>query len=229
MQIKCIIIEDEPLAQERIRGYVEKLSFLDLLAVFDNGVDAIPFLQATPPDLIFLDIHVGDLSGIQLLETMKPASQVIIITAYHEYALRGYELNVTDYLLKPYTFSRFVQAIDKVQQLRVNRGVIVQEKKFIFIKTEYRLEKLLLEDLLYIEGMRDYRRVYALDKQIMTLQTFGELEQIIPPAIACRVHKSFMVALSKIDAIERDTIRIREKEIPVSETYRKQLMKLLMG
>ena len=229
MQIDCIIIEDEPLAQERIRGYLEKLPFMELRAVFDNGIDAIPYLQTTPPDLIFLDIHIGDLSGIELLETMKLTSQVIITTAYHEYALRGYELNVTDYLLKPFAFGRFVQAIDKVRQIRADRGVAAPEKKFVFIKTEYRLEKLMLDELLYIEGMRDYRKVYALDKQIMTLQTFVELEQSIPPGIACRVHKSFMVALSKIDAIERDTIRIGNKEIPVSETYRKQLMRLLMG
>lgn len=229
MSIECIIIEDEPLAQERIRGYLEKLPFLELRAVFDNGIDAIPYLRTTPPGLIFLDIHVGDLSGIELLETMKLPSQVVITTAYHEYALRGYELNVTDYLLKPFTFGRFVQAIDKVRQQRVARGGIVPEKKYIFIKTEYRLEKLLLDDLLYIEGMRDYRRVYAINKQIMTLQTFGELEQSIPPGIACRVHKSYLVALDKIDAIERDAVRIGNKEIPVSETYRKQLMRLLMG
>jgi two-component system LytT family response regulator len=228
MAIDCIIIEDEPLAQERIRGYLQKLPFMDLLAVFENGLDAVAFLQQRQPELIFLDIRLGDFSGIHLLESMRLESQVIISTAYHEYALKGYELKVTDYLLKPYTFPRFLQAIDRVRELRI-RSAPLPEKRSVFIKTEYRLEKLLLDELLYIEGMRDYRRVHAVSKQIMTLQTFGELEQLIPPGIACRVHKSYMVAIDKIDAIERDLLRIGGKEIPVSETYRAQLMRLLMG
>src|ERR1700760_3032259 len=164
MRIDCIIIEDEPLAQDRIRGYLGRLPFMRLLGVFDNGVDAMAFLQTGEPDLIFLDINMGDFSGIQLLESMKLRSHVIISTAYHEYALKGFELQVTDYLLKPYTFERFVQAIDRVRALRT-RPAIPAEKRFLFIKTEYRLEKLSLEDLLYIEGMRDYRRIFARDKQ----------------------------------------------------------------
>lgn len=228
MPIDCIIIEDEPLAQERIRTYLQKLPFMNLLAVFENGLDALAFLQAKQPAVIFLDIQLGDLSGIELLESMRLESQVIITTAYHEYALRGYELHVADYLLKPYTFNRFLQAIDRVRELQNGRAPM-PEKRFVFIKTEYRLEKLLLDELLYIEGMRDYRRIYATGKQIMTLQTFGELEQLFPPRVACRVHKSWVVALDKIDAIERDTLRVGGREIPVSETYRKQLMQLLLG
>lgn len=228
MPIDCIIIEDEPLAQERIRGYLEKLPFMELLAVFENGLDALAFLQTKQPGVIFIDIQLGDLSGIELLESMRLESQVVITTAYHEYALRGYELHVADYLLKPYTFNRFLQAIDRVRQLRNGRP-FVPEKRSVFIKTEYRLEKLLLDELLYVEGMRDYRRIYTVSKQIMTLQTFGELEQLFPPGVACRVHKSFMVALDRIDAIERDILRVGGKEIPVSETYRKQLMQFLLG
>ncbi|HEY4205510.1 MAG TPA: LytTR family DNA-binding domain-containing protein [Puia sp.] len=228
MQIDCIIIEDEPLAQERIKGYLERLPFMRLTGVFDDGIDAIAYLQSEEPDLIFLDINMGDFSGIQLLESMKLRSQVIISTAYHEHALKGFELQVTDYLLKPYTFQRFVQAIDRVRALRPETA-IVAEKTFLFVKTEYRLEKLSLDALLYIEGMRDYRRIFAKDKQILTLQTFGELEQSIPPNVACRVHKSFMVALDKIDAVERDIIRIGDVEIPLSETYKKSFLQLLMS
>ena len=228
MKLDCIIIEDEPLAQERIRGYLQKLPFMELLAVFENGLDALAFLRQRQPGLIFLDIRMGDFSGIQLLESMRLESQVIISTAFHEYALKGYELKITDYLLKPYTFERFLQAIDRVRELRT-RSAPLPEKRAVFIRTEYRLEKLLLDELLYIEGMRDYRRIYTVSKQIMTLQTFGELEELLPPGIACRVHKSFLVALDKIDAIERDIVRIGGKEIPVSETYRKPLMRMLMG
>jgi two-component system, LytTR family, response regulator len=226
MQIDCIIIEDEPLAQERLKGYIQKLSWLRLRAVFDNGIEALSFLQTHAVDLIFLDINMGDFSGIQLLESIRPGGQVVISTAYHEYALKGFELNVTDYLLKPYTFERWLQAVEKVRTNKV-KGQPSPAPNFIFVKTEYRLEKLQLDELLYIEGMRDYRRIFTLTKQILTLETFGELEQRLPPSIACRVHKSFMVALDKIDSIERDLIRLGKTEIPVSETYRKQFMQLL--
>lgn len=226
MQISCIIIEDEPLAQERTRDYIRKIPYLQLLSVFDNGMDAMLFLKSNKADLIFLDINMGEFSGIQLLETASINSQVIITTAYHEYALKGFELNVTDYLMKPYTFARFLQAVERAQN-NLSRTETVPEKKFIFVKTEYRLEKLMLDELLYIEGMRDYRRIHTPGKRIMTLQTFRDLEQEIPSSVACRVHKSYMVALDKIDSIERDRIRIKEVMIPVSETYKKTFFELI--
>ena len=177
-------------------------------------------------DLIFLDINMDELSGIQLLESTKIESDVIITTAYNEYALKGYDLNVTDYLLKPFSFERFIQAVDKVQS-NLSKSNVVQEKKFIFVKTEYRLEKLFLNEILYIEGMRDYRRIHTNDKRIMTLQTFKEFEVEIPQSIICRVHKSFMVALDKIVSVERDRIKIKDVLIPISETYKKDFLELI--
>ena len=226
MKINCIIIEDEPLAQERIKGYLQKLPFLHLMATFDNGIDALLYLQSNTVDLIFLDINIGEISGIQLLQAMHTSTEVIIITAYHEYALKGYELNVTDYLLKPFTFDRFLQAVEKVKNNLFRREVST-DKKFIFVKTEYRLEKLLLSDVLYIEGMRDYRKIHTIHKKMMTLKTFREFEADIPPAIICRVHKSFMVAIDKIDAIEKDGINIQGQVIPVSDTYKKRFYQLI--
>jgi two-component system LytT family response regulator len=228
MKIKCIVIEDEPLASERIRGYIQKLPFLELLGGFENGIDALQFLRSNAVDLIFLDINIGEFSGIQLLETSNPSSEVIVTTAYDEYALKGFELNVTDYLLKPYTFDRFVQAVNRAQDGLADKGQLA-EKKFIFIKTEYRLEKLLLSDILYIEGMRDYRKIHTLNKKIMTLQTFRDLEGEIPESIICRVHKSYMVAIDKIDSIEKDLIRIKDVEIPISETYKKKFYQLIIN
>lgn len=220
MQISCIIIEDEPLAQERTKQYIRRIPFLELIATFDNGMDAMIFLKANKVDLIFLDINMGEFSGIQLLESIHISGQVIITTAYHEYALKGFELRVTDYLMKPYTFERFLQAVDRAQD-NLSKTTAVPDKKFIFVKTEYRLEKLMLDELLYIEGMRDYRRIHTTTKRIMTLQTFRDFELEIPSNIAIRVHKSYMVALDKIDSVERDRIKIKEVLIPVSETYRK--------
>ncbi len=226
MAINCIIVEDEPLALERTKGYVLKLPFLNLLSSFENGTDALVFLKSNKVDLIFLDINMGVFSGIQLLETGNISSQVIITTAYDKYALKGFDLNVTDYLLKPFTFERFVQAVEKAQ-INLSKNEILNDKKFVFIKTEYRLEKLFLNEILYIEGMRDYRKIHTQDKRIMTLQTFKEFEQEIPSNIICRVHKSFMVALDKIESIERDRIKIKEAVIPISETYKKDFLKLI--
>lgn len=226
MKINCIIIEDEPLAMERIKSYVLRLPYLNLLSSFEGGIDAITFLKDNKVDLIFLDINMDELSGIQLLESTKIESEVIITTAYSEYALKGFDLNVTDYLLKPFTFERFLQAVDKVQN-NISKKDVVKEKEFIFVKTEYRLEKLSLNEILYIEGMRDYRRIHTNDKKIMTLQTFKDFEQEIPSNIICRVHKSFMVSLDKIVSIERDRIKIKDVMIPISETYKKTFLSLI--
>ncbi len=219
-------MENEPLAMERIKTYVEKLPFLNLLACFETGIDALVFLKTAQVDLIFLDINLGEISGIQFLEAGKIKSKVIVTTAYEEYALKGYELNVTDYLLKPFSFERFFQAVSKVQD-EVDRQMNKTDIRYIFIKTEYRLEKIMLNEILFIEGMRDYRRIHTTNKRIMTLQTFKDLEIEIPENIICRVHKSYMVAIDKIESIEKDEIKIDGIYIPVSETYKKRFYELL--
>ena len=146
MNINCIIVEDEPLALERVLGYVQKLPYLNLLSTFDNGIDALVYLKSNVVDLIFLDINMGEFSGIQLLETSNIKSEIIITTAYDTYALKGFDLNVTDYLLKPFTFERFVLAVDRVQA-NLTKAEVIHDKKYIFIKTEYRLEKLILDEV----------------------------------------------------------------------------------
>jgi two-component system, LytTR family, response regulator len=226
--LSCIVIEDEPLAMERAISFVGKLNYLKLLASFDNGLDAMVYLKTHAVDLVFLDINLGDFSGIQLLESVKINSRVIFTTAYQDYAIKGYELNAMDYLLKPYTLERFIQAVEKVQDY-YSRNSDQTNAEFIFVKTEYRLEKILLEDILYIEGMRDYRCIYTTQKRIMTLQTFKEFETILPESKILRVHKSYMVAINKIESIQKEEIKIKEKYIPVSETYKKPLMALLVG
>lgn len=219
--ITCIAVEDEPLAMERMTDYIQKLPLLEMLCTFDNAADAFTFLKTNTVDLVFLDINLGELSGIQLLESMHLQSDVIITTAYPDYALKGYDLNVTDYLLKPFTFERFIKAVDKVQPKTVTAS------SHIFIKTENRLEKIELDDVLYIEGMRDYRRIHTNTKKIMTLQNFSELEKMIPPAILCRVHKSYMVAINKITAVEKGIIDLNGISIPISDTYRQQFFDVI--
>ena len=166
------------------------------------------------------------MTGIELLESSKIESQVIITTAYQEYAIKGYELNVTDYLLKPFTFDRFLKAVSKAQE-NMSRPNLNVPAEYIFVKTENRLEKINLSEIIYIEGMRDYRRIHTADKRIMTLQNFSELEKIIPSNVVCRVHKSFMVGINKIELSERSRIKIFNQIIPISETYRELFFQVI--
>ncbi len=220
MKMNCIIVEDEPLAMERAKNYVQKIADIELVKTFDNGEEALAFLLLNKIDLVFLDINMGSLSGIQLLETSGITAEVILTTAHHEYAIKGFDLHVTDYLLKPYTFDRFKQAVDRAQTHLLSKKVN-REEQAIFIKTANRVEKLLLDEVLFIEGMRDYRKIYTIRKKIMTLKTFTEFEREIPSHIICRVHKSYMVSIEKIQSVEKDKVKIEQFVIPVSDTYRK--------
>lgn len=226
MKISCIIVEDEPLALERTREYALRLPFLNLLATFDDALDALTFLKTNEVDLIFLDINLGEVSGIQLLETSAIKSQVILTTAYQEYAVKGFDLKVTDYLLKPFTFERFVQAVDRVRSTTTTTQTLTPDS-MIFVKVESRLERVTLREIIFIEGMRDYRKIHAVDRRLLTPQTFAEFERQIPPNIVCRVHKSYMVSLDKIDSVEKGRVRIKDRLIPISETYREQFFRFI--
>ncbi len=216
----CIIIEDEPLALGKTKSFVGKVPFLNLTATFDNALAGLAYLNNNNVDILLLDINMDELSGIELLESSKITSQVIITTAYQEYAMKGYELSITDYLLKPFTFNRFLQAVNKAQDNLALRSKDQVSPEFIFVKTENRLEKIMIDDILYIEGMRDYLKIHTLHKKIMTLQSFSEIEKLIPSNLVCRVHKSYMVSLNKIESIERSRIKIGQEMIPVSDTYK---------
>jgi two-component system, LytTR family, response regulator len=223
----CIIIEDEPLALEKTKDFVDKVPFLHLSATFDNALTGLAYLNNNKVDLLFLDINMDELSGIELLESSKIDSQVIITTAYQEYALKGYELQITDYLLKPFTFNRFLQAVNKAQDNLAHHTTPDAQPEFIFVKTENRLEKIMLDEILYIEGMRDYRRIHTSKKKIMTLQNFSEFEKLVPSNLLCRVHKSYMVSINKIESIERSRIKIADQMIPISETYKDAFFQLI--
>lgn len=225
-KFSCVIIEDEPLALEKTIDFVNRVPFLRLSASFDNALSGLDYLNNNKADLLFLDINMDELSGIELLESSKINTQVIITTAYEEYALKGYELKITDYLLKPFTFNRFLQAVNKAQENLAHRN-LDSTPDFIFVKTEYRLEKIMINDIIYIEGMRDYRRIHAENKRVMTLQNFSEFEKLLPSGIVCRVHKSYMVAINKIISIERNRIKISDQHIPISETYKEAFFQII--
>ncbi len=224
MQINCIVIDDEPLAVSKLEGFISKVSELSLIRTFDNAIEAIGWLKENSIDLIFLDIQMEQLTGIQFLEATGTASRIIITTAYDQYAIRGFELNVTDYLLKPFSFQRFVQAVNKVMDYFTQKHEANQpsqkDDSYIFVKTEYRLERVDIDDILYIEGMKDYLRIICTGRKIMTLQSFSKIEESLPSNKFCRVHKSFIVAIDKIKSVERGVILIAGQRIPVSNTYK---------
>jgi DNA-binding LytR/AlgR family response regulator len=231
MKINCIAIDDEPLALDIIRDYCSKIPFLNLIRTFDNAMDSIEFIRSNKLDLLFLDIQMEELTGIQLLHALKQRPYVIFTTAYDTYAIQGFELDIIDYLLKPISFERFVKSVDKVYEkmqtdlmLQVKPEAITalpSEDAYFFVKTETRMEKVRYADVLYIEGMGDYWRIITPGKRIMTLLNYKKLEEMLPPRQFIRVHKSFIVAIDKIDSIERNRIKIADRLIPVSETFRK--------
>lgn len=213
MKITCIIVEDEPLAMKRTQSYVQKTPTLELLGSFENALEALEFLSNNKTDLIFLDIQMDELTGIEFLESTTIESKVIFTTAFEEYALKSYELNVLDYLLKPYTYPRFLKAVNKFTKEN-------EITDYTFIKSGYQLEKVYFNDILFIEGMGDYRGIHTTNKKILTLQTFSELQQLLPISIFKRVHKSYMVSVNKIDSVKRTIIVIGKERIPISSTYK---------
>jgi DNA-binding LytR/AlgR family response regulator len=224
MQINCIAIDDEPLALSKLEGFISQVTDLNLVRTFDNAIEAIGWLKENSADLIFLDIQMEQLTGIQFLEATGSTSRIILTTAYDQYAIRGFELNVTDYLLKPFSFQRFLQAVNKVMEYFSNKQNDLQSPQksdsYIFVKTEYRLERVDIDEILYIEGMKDYLRIICTSKKIMTLQSFSKIEESLPADRFCRVHKSFVVAIDKIKSIERGVIVIADQRIPISISYK---------
>jgi Response regulator of the LytR/AlgR family len=238
MKISCVAIDDEPLALDIIKDYTQKVPFLRLQATFDNAVESIEYLKNNKVDLLFLDIQMDELTGIQLLNILKEKPLVIFTTAYDSYAVKGYELDAIDYLLKPISFERFLKAAEKVyDRLNQKRGTppVVKEVKavpgnsddYFFVKTEFHLERLKFSEILYIEGMGDYLMIHTPTKKIMTLQNFKKIEEILPEERFCRVHKSYMIALDKIESIERNRIKIGSSLIPISDSYKKLFYDLI--
>ena len=236
MNINCIAIDDEPLALDIIRDYCSKVAFLNLLKTFDNAIESIEYIRSNKVDLIFLDIQMEELTGIQLLNALKNRPFVIFTTAYERYAIQGFELDIVDYMLKPISFERFIKGVNKVfERMQLDAGGAAPETgkskpaepTFFFVKTETRMERIENNDVLYVEGMGDYWRIVTKTRRIMTLMNAKKLEEVLHEPQFCRVHKSFFIALDKIESIERNRIKIADQYIPVSETYHKAFFDLV--
>ena len=230
--LTCIIIDDEPLAIDKLVRFLKKVSFIKIVKTFSNSISALKFLQSNEVDVAFLDIMMDDIQGIMAIELMKKRPIIILTTAFDNYAIRAYELDVCDYLLKPFDFNRLYKACLKAHESYISKKAPnpscceVKEKEcrdFMFIKTAYKHQKVCFNDILYIQGMRDYLRIFTKTENIMTLQTFGDL----PKDKFFRVHRSFLVSIDKIDSIENKRIKIQNEIIPISSANYDEFIKFL--
>lgn len=214
-KLKCLVVDDEELARVLLKTHIEKIDFLTLVGSTENPIEALQILQNQDVDLLFLDIQMPELSGINVAKIVKPKTEVIFTTAYSQYAIDGFDLNVLDYLLKPITFERFKQAIDKAKEY----FQIQHQEDTITIKSGYDLHKIRLNDILFIEGSSEYVTFQTTELRIMSYQTLKSLEISLPQRQFMRVHRSFIVNKDKVKALKGKQILIENHKIPVSETY----------
>ncbi len=236
MKIRCLIIDDEPLAQRVLERYTGEVSFLEVVGKCSNALEALEILHKERVDLLFLDINMPKLTGIELLKTLKHKPQVIITTAYAEYALEGYELNVLDYLMKPIPFDRFLKAVQKAQVLLqkptvtpAQKSSIAADDRQIFIKSSKKTYNVSLDQILYIEALGDYVKVFTPERMIISYQSLKNLETLLPPDRFPRIHKSFIISLSKVELIEGNHVKIRDRMIPIGTNYKADFEKLILS
>lgn len=229
--IRCIAVDDEKLVRDLLEDNIRQVPFLQLVATCKNALEANEVLQSDPVDLMFLDIRMPRLSGLQLLQSLTHPPLVILVTAYEQYALEGFELQVADYLLKPFSFERFLKACNRAKDLTRLRERQPREATDFFVNVEYTLVKIVVADIEYIEGLKDYIKIYlsSAPKPVLTRMTMKAIEEKLPATGFIRTHKSYLVAASKITTIKRDLVCIGEKEIPVSEFYKENVTRLLNG
>ncbi len=228
-KLSCIIVDDEPVARKILQEFVEQLSFLDLQGKFENAVKAEMFLKQNKTDLIFLDIEMPKVSGLEFLQKMDTESMVILTTAFPQYALEGYELDIIDYLLKPFAFNRFLKAVHKARDFYLMKTNTNSQlpASYIFIKSEKRIEKLELTEILYAESIGNYVSIVTGNKKILAYITMKSLESQLPNDVFIKVHQSFLVNASKIETIEGNEIKMGTHSLPISRNYRDSVMKIV--
>lgn len=235
MNLKCLVVDDEPLAREVILSHISKIDGLELVAECDNALKAFDILKKESVDLIFLDIQMPKLTGIEFLKVLNPKAQIIFTTAYREYALESYELNVADYLLKPISFQRFLKAVNRVLDVQHEEASITQEPQdslrsdepHIFLKADRKMVKVYLKDILYIESLKDYVRIKLPGKEVISLQKISFLEEKLPEDCFIRIHRSFIVPINKIEAFSNSAVEIGGTEIPIGRNYKDAVLEQL--
>lgn len=242
MNIKCLIVDDKPLAIDILADYIKKIPFLELAATTTNPIEGLSILRTQTIHLVFLDIQMPELNGLQFVKIAGKQSKIVLTTAYSKYALDGYEHDVIDYLLKPIAFDRFYRAAEKAMHILQPKnadvpmqpaGIESPERQnataYLFVKTEHRIQKVNLDDVLYIEGLQNYVSIQTGANRVLTLQTLKKVEEQLPPVGFIRVHKSFIIALKHITYIERSRIFIGDAIIPIGDSYRDEFYKRIGG
>jgi DNA-binding LytR/AlgR family response regulator len=231
--IKTIAIDDEPLALQRLIRYIEKTPFLELAGSFDSALNAMEFVEKEKIDLIFLDIQMPDLSGTEFVRTLKNAPKIIFTTAYEKYAIEGFKLDAIDYLLKPYGYEEFLIAAQKAKKYinleNATEQTVESTNEFLFVKSDYKTKRIIFNDILYIEGLKDYIKVYLWNdtKPLLSINSLKTIEQKLPPSKFMRVHRSFIVNLNRIEIIERSRIVFGKVYIPISDQYKEKFQDYL--
>ncbi len=231
MKIKCLIVEDDDLAADLLKDYISCLSELELVGICENGAEAYEKLESEDIGLLFLDIQIPKLNGLNLIELLKNPPIIIITTSYSEYAVEGFRLNVTDYLLKPFLFERFKQSAYKainLIQLKIKAEFQNTDTYSIFVKVDSKMIKIKLDDILFIEGLKQYIKIITSEKMVMVLQGMLSIYKMLPQDRFIRVHKSFIISKNKIEAIRNDSVEINNKKIPIGRTYKSTVLKEFM-
>lgn len=228
VKIRCIITDDEPMARKGLQGYIEKIDFLELVAVCEDGIQLGNVLKEQPADLIFLDIEMPYLSGLELLSGLTNPPKVIIVSAYEQYALKGYELDVVDYLLKPVSFERFMKAVNKVYDWYVKERTDESQPGSIFVKTTQKYEKVDFTDILFVEALDNYVAIQMARKKIITHTTLSSFIKRLPPHKFVQIHKSFVVNVDKVTSLEGNLLGIDTYKLPVSKGYRTVIKEMLL-
>ena len=227
--IKCIIVEDEPLAVKVLTDYILQVPFLQLQATFKDAILATDWLRHNNTELIFLDIHLPKLKGMAFLKTLAHPPAVIITTAYHQYAVEGFDLNVTDYLLKPFEFERFLIAVNKVKTAQSEKdkpNEYAAIKDFIFIHTERKKVKILFSEIVYIESQREYIRIVTTKKEYISKMSTHEIETLLPANLFKRIHRSFIISISKIESYTAEMVEVNGVSVPIGRGYRNNIENL---
>jgi DNA-binding LytR/AlgR family response regulator len=232
MKIKTIIVEDEPLAREGLKSYIREIDFLELVATCENALEANDAISSQNPDLMFLDIQMPKITGLDFLKSLKQPPLVIFTTAYPNYALQGFELDVIDYLVKPYPFDRFLKAVNKARELRFLKNQklpIENSKDHIFLKVDNVLKRVNFEDILYIEGMENYIAIHTNEGRFITLMTMKSIEESLPSQMFLRVHKTYIISKPKVKGIVGNEIDMGSKKLPFSRSRRAEIIEALVG
>jgi DNA-binding LytR/AlgR family response regulator len=225
-RINCLIVDDEPSALDVLEHYIGRVYFLNLVKRCENAIEAMQILEENKIDLLFLDINMPSVNGIQFLKSIKSKPSIIFTTGHKEYAPDGYEYDIIDFLLKPFDFERFLKAVNKANSLIIKTirqpATRQKQQQFIFVKADYKLVKINVDDILFIEGLKDYIKIFTKQKLILTLMSMTAIEERLPGDEFFRVHRSYIISLSKIDSVSRHRVIIGEKFIPVSVPYRER-------